>query len=169
MTDCVLTVAHIANDIEISDTCTIDNATSSTYIPTAADATNKLQARATYKDALGDDSASVTSEQDSVVRPNANAAPRFHGLSDPVARSVSENVANAGVGDPVAAADSDPLLYTLSGDDAGSFKVDDSGQIQTKVKLDYETKSSYTGDADGHRPVPVQCVDHGKHHRHRRR
>ena len=62
-----------------------------------------------------------------------------------MARSVSENVNNEGVGEPVAATDpGDPLIYTLSGDDAGSFKVDNSGQIQTKVKLDYETKSSYT-------------------------
>ena len=90
------------------------------------------------------DVASAVSEQAAVERPNANGRPRFVD-DDPVARSVSENVANAGVGEPVAATDpGDPLIYTLSGDDAGSFKVDNSGQIQTKVKLDYETKSSYT-------------------------
>ena len=96
-----------------------------------------------YKDTLGDDSAVKTSEQDSVVRPNANARPRFLDKG-PVERDVVENVKDASVGDPVAATDTDPLIYTLSGDDAASFKIDNSGQIQTKVKLDYETKSSYT-------------------------
>ena len=124
-------------------TCFIDNATSSTYIPVAADADSKLHARAVYKDTLGDDSAVKTSEQDSVVRPNANARPRFLDKG-PVERGVVENVKDASVGDPVAATDTDPLLYELSGDDAASFKIDNSGQIQTKVKLDYETKSSYT-------------------------
>ena len=89
------------------------------------------------------DIASATSEQAAVKRPNANAAPKFVDKG-PVSRSVAENVKDAGVGDPVSASDSDPLIYTLSGDDAGSFKVDSSGQIQTKVKLDHETKSSYT-------------------------
>ena len=124
-------------------TCFIDNATSSTYIPVAADADSKLHARAVYKDTLGDDSAVKTSEQDSVVRPNANARPRFLDKG-PVERDVVENVKDASVGDPVAATDTDPLIYTLSGDDAASFKIDNSGQIQTKVKLDYETKPSYT-------------------------
>ena len=124
-------------------TCFIDNATSSTYIPVAADAGSKLHARAVYKDTLGDDSAVKTSEQDSVVRPTSNARPRFLDKG-PVERDVVENVKDASVGDPVAATDTDPLLYELKGDDAASFKIDNSGQIQTKVKLDYESKSSYT-------------------------
>ena len=38
------------------------------------------------------------------------------------------------------------MIYTLSGPDAASFKLDsrNDGQIQTKVELDYEAKSSYT-------------------------
>ncbi len=152
-----------------SSTCAINNATSSTYTPVADDDGKKLQVRASYVDGFATDKllaeglntagdptddktdgkddgdvASAVSEQTAVERPNANARPRFVD-EDPAARSVSENVKNAGVGEPVAATDpGDPLIYTLSGDDAGSFKVDDSGQIQTKVKLDYETKSSYT-------------------------
>ena len=39
--------------------------------------------------------------------------------------------------------DGDALLFTLGGDDSGSFKVGNNGQIKTKVKLDFETRSSY--------------------------
>ena len=159
VTDCTLETGTA------SITCAINDATSSTYIPVAADDGKKLHARASYVDGYATDKlrneeidetgvfakdgkddgdiASATSEQAAVKRPNANAAPKFV-EKGPVSRSVAENVKNAGVGDPVAASDSDPLIYTLSGDDAGSFKVDNSGQIQTKKKLDYETKSSYT-------------------------
>ena len=35
-------------------------------------------------------------------------------------------------------------MYSLSGDDASSFTVDNNGQIKTTVELDFETKSSYT-------------------------
>ena len=57
---------------------------------------------------------------------------------------MAENAKGASVGQPVAGIDTDPLKHKLSGDDAASFSIDDSGQITTKVKLDYETKSSYT-------------------------
>ena len=39
---------------------------------------------------------------------------------------------------------SDTLTYDLRGTDAASFDIDNtSGQLQTKAKLDHETKSSY--------------------------
>ena len=57
---------------------------------------------------------------------------------------MAENVKGASVGDPVAGIDSDPLIHTLSGDDADAFSIDNSGQIKTAKKLDYETKSMYT-------------------------
>ena len=60
---------------------------------------------------------------------------------------MDENVADENVGDPIDASDDQAaVIYTLSGADAGSFKLDtrNSGQIKSKVKLDYETKSSYT-------------------------
>ena len=49
------------------------------------------------------------------------------------------------VGGPISASDKDgdALLYTVSGDDAASFKTDHNGQISTKVKLDHETKDTY--------------------------
>ena len=63
-------------------------------------------------------------------------------------RTVAENtVANANIGPTVAATDRDKntLTYTLGGTDAAAFTVDSAtGQLKTKVALDYETKSSYT-------------------------
>ena len=56
--------------------------------------------------------------------------------------------AEANIGDPVAATDSnrgDTLTYSLRGTDAASFDVDTAtGQLLTKVALDYETKASYS-------------------------
>ncbi|MCG9126968.1 cadherin domain-containing protein, partial [Candidatus Poribacteria bacterium] len=63
-------------------------------------------------------------------------------------RSITENT-NAGqnIGTSVVATDEngDTITYSLSGTDAASFDiVSTSGQLQTKVALDYETKSSYS-------------------------
>ena len=51
------------------------------------------------------------------------------------------------IGNPIAATDpdSDTLTYSLRGVDAGSFDiVAESGRLQTKAALDYETRNSYT-------------------------
>ena len=62
-------------------------------------------------------------------------------------RSVKENQEKGTrVGEPIAAADDDKdlLLYTRSGADAASFKIDrKTGQLTTAEKLDYEMKDSY--------------------------
>ena len=136
----------------VTTNCWIDGATSSTYIPKKADAGGKLTAVATYVDAYvtdsddaGDpaagvddgDTARVSSTNDAVVRPNENDLPDF-GDDESVDRSVDENLKGASVGDPVTAVDDDPLQYTLSGDGSDDFKVDNSGQITTAKKLDYE-------------------------------
>ena len=75
-----------------------------------------------------------------------NNAPVFTDGSS-TARSVAENTASGqNIGTPIAAtdADNDTLTYTLGGTDAAAFRiVRTSGQLQTKVALDYETKSSY--------------------------
>ena len=83
----------------------------------------------------------------------ANTAPKFDDDQDfntpgdqaDAMRSVPENDDDANVGDTVSAgeADGDLLMYSLSGDDASSFTVDNNGQIKTTVELDFETKSSY--------------------------
>ena len=154
-----LTVANKCDpnaDPVVLTNCWIGGATSSTYIPKAADAGNKLTVRTTYVDGFvtdllptdGDgvddgDVVIATSNNDAVVRPNANDLPSFLD-DDPTSRSVDENAKGASVGDPVTATDEQPLLYTLSGDGSDAFKVDGSGQISTAEKLDHETQSSYT-------------------------
>ena len=50
------------------------------------------------------------------------------------------------IGSAVGATDpeEDDLTYTLGGTDADDFDIEsDTGQLQTKVALDYEEKSSY--------------------------
>ena len=80
------------------------------------------------------------------VLPPVNSPPIFtDGVT--TTRAVSENtVANANIGTAIAATDinKDKLTYTLGGTDAAAFTVDSAtGQLKTKVALDYETKSSY--------------------------
>ena len=70
----------------------------------------------------------------------ANRAPEFSGAT--ATRSVAENTpANRTIGRPVAATDRDrdTVTYSLEGDDAGSFAINEStGQILTKLGLNYE-------------------------------
>ena len=129
--------------------------TSGAYTPKSGDAGMCLRATATYKDNIGDDEAtpSKISEKPVQMSDPANTAPEFPDQdlgtegdqSDTTMRSVAENMADETVGNPVYAddTDGDALLYTLSGDDSASFKVDNNGQIRTKVKLDFETKDEY--------------------------
>ncbi len=76
-----------------------------------------------------------------------NFAPVFT-ESGTVTRTIAEgNRPNRNIGSPVTATDADneTLTYTLGGTDAASFSiVSTSGQLKTKVVLDFETKSSYT-------------------------
>ena len=82
----------------------------------------------------------------------ANTAPKFADDQDPnmsgdqadAERSVAENAKGAVVGDPVTAVDDDNDLMLYSISDMESFSIDRaSGQIKTKVELDYETKAMY--------------------------
>ena len=65
-----------------------------------------------------------------------------------ITRSVAENTAastNIGAASAATDADNHTLTYTLGGTDAASFSiVSTTGQLQTKAKLDYETKTSYS-------------------------
>ena len=90
---------------------------------------------------------------------NVNEAPKF--ATTTATRSIAENTAaGIDIGEPVAATDPDvagtntdvnpddatvdALTYTLGGTDTASFAIDsDTGQLETKVALDYETKDSY--------------------------
>ena len=80
-----------------------------------------------------------------------NNAPTFaDGAS--TSREVAENTpAGQNIGSPVSATDpnGDTLTYALGGTDAASFDIDTAtGQLMTKVALDYETKSSYSVAVD---------------------
>ena len=85
-------------------------------------------------------SATVTIEETNVP-PTFNEGPR-------TTRSVAENTpSGADVGSRVTASDddSDTLTYSLSGTDAGSFRIGRiSGQIRTFDSLNFETKNSYS-------------------------
>ena len=76
---------------------------------------------------------------------DANEPPVFS--RDSYNRSVYENSpAGTAVGQPITAADTDALTYSLSGNGAASFAVDANGQITVAVgsSLDYETTNSYS-------------------------
>ena len=128
-----------------------------------------LRATATYTDGIVDESGDNTEpdkasdSSDAAVQLSHadNSAPKFPDQdlvtpgdqSDSTSRSVAENTeADKSIGAAVTADDADEttagrldkLLYTLSGTDAASFKIDRrTGQIKTKAALDYETKNVY--------------------------
>ena len=81
------------------------------------------------------------------ARQSVNAAPVFP-ATETGARSVAENsLAGANVGDPVAATDTDTLVYSLGGDDSSLFSLNPgTGQISVAsgTDLDYETKTAYS-------------------------
>ena len=78
---------------------------------------------------------------------DVNEAPVFPDTIDRI--EVAENTATGAniTGAPVVATDvdsDDTLTYTLGGTHADSFAiVGDSGQLQTKAALDYETQTDY--------------------------
>ena len=129
----------------------IDEATSGIYTPVPADADHYLRATANYEDR---ESATVTktvaaaTDEPVVGIPHINRGPEFVD-QDPTDRTVNENSAEAAlVGNPVEAvdADNDVLVYTISGDDAGSFDViAATGQITVGAgtSLDFEARTSY--------------------------
>ena len=157
--------------------CKIPNATSPSYTLVAADAAGtadsdkRLAVRVTYVDGHVTDTNNDNTDDGDVVEKvtethvqasdSANTAPKFNDDQDPntpgnqadAMRSVAENAKGATVGDAVTAtdADTDLLIYSLSGSDAASFTIDSGlntgdaqGQIKTAVELDYETKKQYT-------------------------
>ena len=78
---------------------------------------------------------------------DSNQSPEFSGGSQ-TSRSVVENSdAGVNIGDPLVAVDpeGDVLAYTLGGPDADIFSLlSSSGQLQTKVLLDYESNNRYS-------------------------
>ena len=127
-------------------------AKSDTYTPKAE---GPLSAKASYTDGEGTGKSMVGTEAE-VVANIANVAPKF-ASSETGMREVAEGTAagepindddDDAEPDPVVATDDNEadvvLTYTLGGADAASFDIGrTSGQLQTKAKLDYETKNSY--------------------------
>ena len=156
------------NDIVTCDAttpqdCRIGNATSASYTPVDGDDAEILTVRASYKDGEGTEkSAKTSSEQRVQLEDEGNERPQFQKAGTLVTtdeRSVAEGEElNRNVDLPVVATDqdiegpnNDALVYTLSGTDAASFSIDNSGQITNDVPLDFETKKTYK--------VAVKAVD----------
>ncbi len=122
----------------------IDGATRSSYTPVEDDEGYILRVIITYADNF-EDRASASGISAAVGR---NTAPQFESAS--INLTVPEEApAGTDVGDPVTATDSDDddLGYTLSGEDASYFVVNDStGQVTVGAEAlpDSETKASYT-------------------------
>ena len=89
-----------------------------------------------------------------VVRGEADNNPPEFTDTAPTTRSVDENTGSAtNIGAAVAAtdADSDTLVYGLTGTDASSFTIDStSGQLKTSASLDFETDNSYSVNVTVH-------------------
>ena len=129
-------------------TTTAGNSTSNSYTPVTGDRTNYLRVTASYTDREGSGKiAQVEATQTVRPAPPVNHPPQF--ASNTASRSVPEN-SQAGtlIGDPVMATDQnqdDTLTYSLEGIDAASFGINSSsGQLEAKLPLDKETKSTYT-------------------------
>ena len=126
---------------------TIANATSATYTPETADLEQYLRTSVTYTDKHGTgktlSTISVTKTQ---AEPAANTAPSFP--STPVTRSIAENSpAGLNIGLPIAAIDaqSDPLVYSLSGTRSSFFTIEQlTGQLKTNNPLDHENPDHRT-------------------------
>ena len=125
---------------------TIAGATTASYTPVAADLGRQLRVTASYTDPQGSGKSAVATLAAVQAALVVNHQPAF-ATDTMTTRSVAENTAaGEDIGAPVEAGDDDgdSLTYTLGGTDASSFAiVEDSGQLQTRSALDFETKSSY--------------------------
>ena len=146
-----------------SNTTEIDDATSDTYTPVAANVGGTLTATAMYTDPQGAEKTAEVESANNVAEDTRNRAPVFpdqdtdeDGIQNTeTTRTVAENTdapnpVNGGVvtaTDPNAGAPlTDTVSYSLGGDDASSFDIGlTTGQITvgTGTKLDYETKDTY--------------------------
>ena len=161
-----------------SDVCVIGGAMADSYTPTDGDVGETLAAVAMYTDGEAGMKSAVGATANVTAVDTRNRAPMFEDQdseadgdqSESTTIMVEENkeadtsddvtdVATDNVGSPINANDpdpnADPLIYTLSGDDAGAFRVrqddtetdnvDEGGQIEVAAgtELDYESKTSY--------------------------
>ena len=161
LTDAVFAYRWVRQDPATRTDADIEGATSSTYTVTNADEGKAIKVRVTFDDDAGN-AESLTSDArlsappliipdeetppKSTLVTEVNEAPVFPSAT--ATRTIPENTpAGRNIGAPVAAtdADNDLLTYSLGGPDAASFDiVASSGQLQTKLPLDRETKASYS-------------------------
>ena len=126
----------------------ISGATLATYTPADGDVGEFLKATASYTDSHGPGK-TAEAVSANAVGSGANRQPTFNDDLT-TTREVAENTeAGESAGDLVEATDldNDSLTYSLIGTDAGSFTVDNTGQIKvgTSTTLDYEAaRNSYT-------------------------
>ena len=115
-------------------------------LQTKADLDHETKPRYSVTVTASDPSSTSATIAVTIMVTDENDPPEFP--SDIGERSVAENTGpGEDIGPAVAATDADDatLAYTLGGADAASFSiVATSGQLQTKVALDHETRSSYT-------------------------
>ncbi len=133
-----------------TDAAAFEIVVSSGQLTTKQGVSYDLEAKASYSVTVGvSDGTAVDTIAVTINLTDANDAPTFT-EGESATRSLAENTpAGENVGAAVSATDQDghTLTYTLSGDAAGSFEIDDgSGQLTTKsgVTYNYEAKASYT-------------------------
>ena len=119
----------------------IGGETSAEYTPILEDAGHYLRVTASYSDGEGSGKAANGISDE----PVQGSPPPVFSEGTSATRSVEENTAaSEDIGGPVQAT-GDGLEYALDGQDAASFDiVPETGQLQTKAALDYETQASHT-------------------------
>ena len=149
------TIEDAKSPVYTADSDTFDDDGDADAADPSAEVAYCLRATVTYTDDIGSETEMAHGVSEAPVQESdpANTAPEFDADQDfntpgdqaDAMRSAPENDDDANVGDAVTAddADDDLLMYSLSGDDASSFTVDNNGQIKTTEELDFETKSSY--------------------------
>ena len=125
---------------------TISGATSDSYTASSTDVGRYLRATASYDDGYsnGKSASAVSANTVRAVPAGPNTPPNFGSNSQ--SRSVQENSPRGtDIGAPVTASDDDRLTYRLNGTDGAMFSiVASTGQIQTRMPLDYEANTRYS-------------------------
>ena len=124
----------------------VGGAASAEYTPVFEDAGHYLRVTVRYSD--GEGPGKVANEVSD--EPVQGSPPPVFSEGTSATRSVEENTAaSEDIGGPVQAT-GDGLEYALDGQDAASFDiVPETGQLQTKAALDYETQAAIW--CNGHR------------------
>ncbi len=150
---------------------TISSATSTGYTPQTGDVGRYLRATASYDDGYsnGNRASAITANTVRAVPAGPNTPPNFGSNSQ--SRSVPENSPRGtNIGAPVTASDDtgDRLTYRLNGTDGAMFSiVASTGQIQTRMPLDYESNTRYSvtvkafdpSNASSTIPVTISVTD----------